>query len=141
MDPIAIAGALGSLTHLTNLVKSLGTVLKETGKAEALDKLIDLNSAILELQEKHAEMFAENQALKAENEMLKKHKDLRAQLLFKHGVYQLLAGAGYQYYCGNCLDSEGKYIRVTLRESGDGVNGRFFDCATCKTQFDANGIG
>ena len=39
MEPITVAAALGSLTHLTSLVKSVGTYLKETGKVEAMEKI------------------------------------------------------------------------------------------------------
>lgn len=133
MEPVTVVAALGSISHLTNIAKSLGGFLKETGKVEAMEKLMDLNSAILEMQQKHAELFQENQALKEENRELKRVKDIRGELKFTHGVYFRTKDNETEAYCSVCLDRDGKLIRIRgfhSNQFGDG-----WDCRACKNTF------
>lgn len=132
MEPVTVVAALGSITHLTNIAKTIGGYLKDTGKAEAMEQLMDLNSAILDLQQKHAELFQENQALKEENRQLKQKRDLRAELQYVEGVYRRIIGDQKEYYCPNCLDSAGKYVRIQRDLESDGPK---YWCTTCQGFF------
>ena len=132
MDPVTVVTtALASVNHVANLGKALAASLRESGKSEALGTVIDLQSAIIDLQQKHADLAASYQELKAENQKLKQGQDIRATLKFSSGVYHRTNGAIEEYYCGGCLDSLGKYIRVPRF---DNERGSFWLCPVCKVE-------
>lgn len=133
MEPATIGGALAAINQLIVITKGITGIIKDTGKAEAMEKLIELNAAILELQEKHAEMFSENQSLKEAVQRLKEQQILRTELRFQHGVY-FRTGSSGDFFCGVCLDRDEKFVRVA---PFDNHNGRFWICKACKNEHHA----
>ena len=113
IEPMAVGAALAAAKNALTILRGITGTIKQMGKAEMMNDLIDLQTAILEIQQKQAELFAENQALKEENRKLQETADLRQHLKYVGKVYQI-SGAGNAdgHYCPSCLDSQGKFIRI-----------------------------
>lgn len=129
IEPASLTAALAAASHATAILKTITGTIKTMGKAEVMNDLIELQSAILEMQQKQAEMFTENQSLKEELNKLKSAADLSGKLKWTGRYYQLDGSGGFDgAYCGPCRDERQKMIRVI--ESGDAKHWR---CTICHT--------
>src|SRR5688500_2923753 len=52
IEPSTVGAALAAGRHAVDLVKNLHSSIKESGKSEVIEKFLDLQSAMLDLQEK-----------------------------------------------------------------------------------------
>lgn len=50
MDPIAIGAGIVGLNNLSTLIKNITGALKETGKAEVISQVIELQMLVSELE-------------------------------------------------------------------------------------------
>jgi hypothetical protein len=134
MEPSTIAAALTAGTHATTLLKNLVERIKATGKAEVLGDFIELQSAMMELQQRQQELITRIRALEDENRNLKTTADLRANMRFNGKFYEV-SGLGAQdgYYCSVCYDKDGKFIRLRSYQKAGGGAGH--QCQACEARF------
>jgi hypothetical protein len=134
MEPATIAAALGAANHVTTLAKNLANTIKASGKSELLGEFIELQSAMMDLQQKQHDLVNRIRELEEENLALKNESDLRSKMHFKGHWYEI-RGAGKQdgLYCSVCFDSTRKLVRLLIYQKPRGDIG--YKCNVCHGNF------
>jgi rubredoxin len=134
IEPLAASAALSAVKNAFAILKGITGTIREMGKAEMLNDLIELQTAILEIQEKQAELLTENQTMKEELDKLKQTKALSEKMTFLGSVYQIReAGNKDGVYCPSCYDSASKFVRLHKRKGEEGGD---WICMSCGLVFD-----
>jgi hypothetical protein len=97
--------------------KDVANVLKEAGKIEEYQKILDLMGRLLEMQEKITELEKENKKLKEEFE-------IKGKLEYKNNTYWLGAEGPY---CSRCWEKNRDLLRMH-----HGPNDFYAHCPECK---------
>lgn len=107
-------------------VKDLAKLVQQLDNIEIVQKVLTLQSDMMELQD-HV------QALKEENRQLKKQLQQKDELDFKNNMYWRTIGDTQEGpFCTKCFDSEGKIIRL------HGDDDRGYKCPECKILTDTD---
>lgn len=131
IEPSNVIAALAAATHATNILRGITSAIQATGKAEVISQLIDLQSAMMEVQQKQAELFTENLMLKDEISALKKAARVKAELKFTFGVYHRDLDGTAHHYCTKCYDVNEKLVNLQdAREFG-----HQFRCPNCHAYY------
>ncbi len=111
-------GALDTAKELAKLVQKLDNI-------EVVQKVIELQGDLMELQERFQELLDENRDLK-------KKLEAPTELLFQDNMYWRAKGKEEQEgpFCTKCFDGDGKTVRMHGGES------RGLTCPHCKTFVD-----
>ncbi|HEY6167590.1 MAG TPA: hypothetical protein VI454_06095 [Verrucomicrobiae bacterium] len=98
-----------------------------------MNDLIELQSAILEIQQKQAALFAENQSLAEENKRLVTAASITGYMKFVSPVYRISGRENMDGdYCQACYDSQHKLVRVHYFRH-QGASG--WKCKVCEKIF------
>jgi hypothetical protein len=133
IETASVTAGLAGASHVLNLLKGITSTIKAIGKAELIHDVIELQSCILEMQEKHGEVWAENQTLKQTTKKLREDAELAEKMIWPGSVYEIVgAGSRNGIYCGTCYDVELKFVRLHKEEHGN--DWRWF-CKNCGMNF------
>ncbi len=104
--------------------------MKELGKIEMLDQVLDLQGTLLEIQQRQSELMAELDRMKEENRTLKAELLSVGELEFNGRVYMrhTPGRVGAELFCQVCFDKDRKLIRVQTTEDG-----QYWRCLACQT--------
>lgn len=136
IEAVSLVSGMTALGHAVNIVKTLTGTVRELGKAEMVTNLIELQSALLDIQQRQIELLAENQTLKEANKGLQKSADLEEHMTFTGVVYEIRGDPKKKadgWYCPVCFDQKGDFIRV---KPYDGERGRSYWCQVCKVNLE-----
>lgn len=107
-----------------NMIKGLKdviSILQKSNDIEMINKVIDIQQRILEMEDTII-------ALKEENRKLKDKSNKQKKIVrYKSDNIVTLKGNDDIYYCSKCWDDEEKLIQV-LQKGSD-----FYECPKCKT--------
>lgn len=133
MEPSTIAAALTAGTHATTLVKNLVERIKATGKAEVLGDFIELQAAMMEMQQKQHDLIQELRESERSREELSEKLAFASQLTFKAPFYY--AADDSVPFCPQCWENSRKAIHL----QGDDLKYQDYvswTCRNCKSGFD-----
>jgi hypothetical protein len=108
-------------------LRTVAGVLKEAGKIDLYQQIIDLQQAALEAAAERAKLMTdsamltqENVQLRGELTTLRHERDKRDRLVFRQDVYWEKVGDDKWDgpFCPKCVDGLGKYMRMTDRSDG-----------------------
>ena len=135
VEPATVGAALAAAKHAVSLVKNLHSWVKETGKSEVIGQFLDLQSAMLDLQEKQHELIDRVRELDEENRTLRSNKALREKMKYNGRAYEVMgAGEANGEYCQVCLDRDAKFIRLKIYERASGGTAGYL-CQVCNSRF------
>lgn len=102
-------------------IKDLYAILKEAGKIDEYQKILELLDDSLKNREKIEELINENK-------QLKEQLAVAGKIRFENNAYYLEQDGPF---CMNCYDRDRKLIRLPERPGFDSLQ-----CPTCKNYFD-----
>ncbi|WP_394182680.1 hypothetical protein [Marinomonas posidonica] len=103
--------------------KDISDLLDKGATVEALERIMELREATLELQE-------ENLDLKVKVKKLEEDLEEKAKLTYEAPFYWMIDGGKKDGpFCQQCHDSDKKNIRLQNYRDG------WWNCATCKNNF------
>lgn len=152
MDIGSISSALGGLKTAFDLTKAAVAARDDHKLAEAKqalnERIIDVQNAALQLQEKHAAARDEIESLKADlrdmREMvrtLESARDDRAQYELEEVIagrfaYRFLGQGAHHLVCQPCFDGPDRRKSVLQRYWGN-----HWECLVCKSRFGPDDVG
>ena len=133
MEPSTIAAALAAGTQATTLLKNLVDRIKAMGKAEVSGDFIELQSAMMELQQRQQDLVNRLREVEDENRSLRDAAELESKITYSQGVYFIKeSGNRDGTYCQVCWDTNRKLIRLThFRDK----HGSRWSCRVCDHDF------
>lgn len=116
---------LAGLSAALGAVKTISEIAKNVNNVELIQKVIDLQSAIMEMQRDLQLLQTERHALTEEIRDLKEERTIRTSLEYANHVYWrrdesgTLAGP----FCTTCWDASKQLVRLTYLSEGT-----FYEC-------------
>ena len=136
MEPLSITAAVTAAHHLSSLVKGITESIRASGKAEALNDVIELQMVMLDLIDKHQKVVLQNVQLQEEVKQLKAQQKLADALCFDSDKnwyhYKSHSGDVTDRFCSTCFDNTQKLIRLHHHKD----RGYYF-CRVCEGDFRA----
>lgn len=100
-------------------IKDIVVFIQKTDNIEMVNKIIDIQSIIIEMQN-------ELLSLREENDFLKKNKAMEEQIIrYPNDTVVALKGKAEIKFCSRCWDDERKLIQVWKDET-------YYKCPKCK---------
>ena len=87
MEPISTVGAVTAVTHAVSLLRGTVDLVKASGKAEVVDKLIELQVAMLDVLQEQTNLVLANRELRDRVDELERRGATKAGLEFQHNAY------------------------------------------------------
>ena len=112
-------------------IKDLYKVLKEAGKVDEYQKILDLIDDSFKNRDKIEELKKEIIGLEKENKELSEKNILISDLELKNNVYWKKS-SGDGPFCTRCFDKNREIIRLLLNK------GHYSECPECKNTFNLN---
>jgi hypothetical protein len=101
MDIVTAIAAISTVVkNAIDFAKSAGDARVARALSEVSDKLLDLQSVAIGIQ-------SENARLQREMDDLRRNRDVRSKVEFRHGLYyakEPIEGYGQGPFCSKCLD-------------------------------------
>jgi len=116
---------LAGLSAALGAVKTISEIAKNVNNVELIQKVIDLQSAIMEMQRDLQLLQTERHALAEEIRELKEERNIRTSLQYANHVYWVRdeSGALDGPFCTTCWDASKKLVRLAFFSEGT-----FFEC-------------
>ncbi len=127
MDPMTVGAAVTAGHHAISLLKGIAETIKASGKAEAIQDVIDLQMAMLEILGKQQDLTLQNAELQGRIKELEAEAALGRELSFDGRVYWRTrpgTNASEGPFCPTCFDGEKKLVHLlpTARDAGHYCN-------------------
>ena len=137
MEPIAVAAGITATRHLISICKSLTDAVKASGKTEAVNNLIELQSVVLDLMQKHQEQILSNVELRERIKDLEADLAQSQNLIFAEELYwRTKEGADREGpFCPICFDKDKKVIR--LHDGRKRAVQTRWICMVCESDWDS----
>jgi hypothetical protein len=117
---IDVAAAVGTLKTITG-------VIRDAGKIDLTQQVIDLQQTLLALLAENAELTARTLELSRERDAARALLEVRDAFAFDQNAYwRIEAEVRDGPYCSRCFDAENKAVRLTQNTTNVGA------CPNCK---------
>lgn len=119
---IEVGAAIGTLKALTGFIR-------DSGKIELTQQVIELQQTLLALLAENAEAVGRNMELTKELDRLKQVLEKREAFEFDRNAYWRVEGDSRDGpFCSRCFDADSKAVRLTENTTNRGV------CPNCKNR-------
>ncbi len=135
MDPITVGGAITAGHHAISLLKGITQAIRGSGKLELQGDLIELQTAMLDILQKHHDLTTQNSDLHTRIKELEAQLALTHELTFEEpGIYwRTKDGKRDGPFCPVCYDRDKKLIR--LHDARQRAAHCEWLCLVCKGQW------
>lgn len=119
MDVSSIAGGLGALKTATDMVKGAVKVANDLQHADLVQRLIEVQQALLDVQSQHLALTDDNYRMRREIEELRKSAEFKGKLIFdkQEQLYRISEAPedDHSRFCPHCHDV-GSVRRLVAKE-------------------------
>lgn len=133
---ISIAQLVNASNNALSVIKNVGNKLKKTKRSDALTDILDIQSAMMEVQEKQQRLINENMDLRARVKELEEGLKINGELV-RDGNYLYLKTDRNRTepYCLACWGHDRRLIGVIVMKQAAGPD--IFQCNICTKRGDA----
>jgi hypothetical protein len=133
---ISIAQLVNASNNALSVIKNVGNKLKKTKRSDALSDILDIQSAMMEVQEKQQRLINENMELRARVKELEEGLKINGELV-RDGNYLYLKTDRNRTepYCLACWGHDRRLIGVIVMKQAAGPD--IFQCNICTKRGDA----
>ena len=133
---ISIAQLVTASNNALSVIKNVGNKLKKTKRSDALSDILDIQSAMMEVQEKQQRLINENMELRARVKELEEGLKINGELI-RDGNYLYLKTDRNRTepYCLACWGHDRRLIGVIVMKQAAGPD--IFQCNICTKRGEA----